>query len=192
LGIWWEKIMKKRAVHSLWIFLIIVLLTGQAHIASALTVKIDPAKVTLSGVGSTFTVSVLIDGVANLGGFQLNIHYDPAIVKINDAGDVTLGPFLGSTGNNVSALGPLLDNNTGKVTFGGFSFGANPGPNGSGTLAMIKFTVQSLSTGILDLNKVQVTNTQGTALTVDTVGDAVLQVARKSSSSGFLFLLFSQ
>lgn len=77
-----------------------------------------PSEVEATG---PFEVSVTIDEVQNLGAFELELTYDPALLHVDT---VTLGDFLGSTGNAASPVGPtIIDNGVGTVTFGGFSFG---------------------------------------------------------------------
>jgi hypothetical protein len=159
------------------VFFIFLFLMSPFSMANALTVKLDPASVTLPAPGNTFNINVLIENVTDLGGFQFDINYNPSIVTIVDASAVTLGSFLGSTGRSTSPLGPTIDNVTGKVTYGAFSFGTNPGPNGNGILATITFIVQSQANGILDLNNVQVADTVANVLTIDTVGDATLSIS---------------
>ena len=46
-------------------------------------------------------------------------------------------------------LGPQIDNDAGTMTFGGFTFGNQPGPDGDGTLAAV--TMMAQRTGISPL-----------------------------------------
>jgi len=154
------------------VFLLFIL--TQVGLANALTVRLNPSTVNLTTAGATFDIDVMVDDVTNLGGFQFDIGYAPAIVTVENASDVTLGPFLGSTGRTVTPVGPSIDNTAGKVTFGAFSFGVPAGPNGSGLLATIKFTVQSQTAGTLDLNNVTLTDINANPITVDVIGDTTL------------------
>jgi hypothetical protein len=150
-------------------------LFAQVGLANALTVKLNPASVDLNTAGATFDIDVLIEDVTDFGGFQFSIDYNPAIVTVENAADVVLGPFLGSTGRGAIPVGPTIDNVAGKITYGAFTMGAAPpGPSGNGLLATITFTVQSQANGLLDLNAVQITDIAGVPLTVDTVGDSNL------------------
>ena len=121
------------------------------------TVRIDPPQSTVT-VGENFAVSVMIDGASNLGAFQFDLLYVPAIVTV-DA--VTLGDFLDSTERSVSSVGPNIDNEAGRVTFGAWSLGQQPGPDGTGELATISFTAQGVGDSLLDLREVLVLNTAG-------------------------------
>jgi outer membrane protein assembly factor BamB len=141
---------------------------------SSLKVFINPSRITLPSVGSTFTVDINIEGVKNLGSFQFDINYTPQIVSIENNSDITLGDFIKSTGRNATQLGPDIDSTSGTVILGSFTFGDSPGPDGRGVLATIKFTVKSRASGTLNLDNVAITDIDGTALTVDTVSDATL------------------
>jgi len=101
---------------------------------------------------SNATVDVRVEDITDLGGFEFQLDYDPAIVYVDD---VTLGSFLGSGGKNTAALGPTIDNGSGSVTFGGFSYGSGTGADGTGTLATITFSPQVTGTTALTLSNVQ-------------------------------------
>jgi len=101
---------------------------------------------------------VLVDKALNLGSFEFELLYQPAAIYVKS---VVLGSFLGSTGRSTGVVGPVIDNTAGKVTFGAFSFGSQPGPSGTGTLATITFSTVGVGTSTLDLQNGQVTDTQG-------------------------------
>jgi subtilisin family serine protease len=90
-----------------------------------------------------FTVDVQVQDVSDLAAFEFDVTYDPVVVHVVD---VTLGAFLGSGGLNTVALGPDIDNGTGRVTFGGIGYGSGSGANGSGTLATLTFSPQAAGT----------------------------------------------
>ena len=142
-----------------------------------LTLRLDPATVDMCTVGETFDVQVMIDNVTDLGGFQFRIDYDTSIVTVADAGDVSFGPFLGSTGRTASALPATIDNSAGTIDYGAFSFGNPAGPNGTGLLATITFTVQSQASGTLDLTNSTVTDTAAAEIAVDSEGDTALDAS---------------
>lgn len=125
---------------------------------NAPTVTLSPNPLTMP-VGTTATLQVQIGGAQDLGAFEFIIAYDPAVVRVNT---VTLGPFLGSTGNTATLLGPVIDQNAGTVRFAGYTVGNTAGPNGSGQLATIQ--VQGLRDGVstLDFTKVRITNRAAT------------------------------
>jgi hypothetical protein len=119
-------------------------------------VRLEPANSTVAA-GSTFTVTVMIDEAVDLGAFQFDLRYTPSILQVEA---VTLGGFLASTGRTAASAGPRIDNGTGLASFAGFSFGTQPGPNGSGALALVRLRAVVAGTSLLDLDKVQVLDTQ--------------------------------
>jgi hypothetical protein len=119
-------------------------------------VRMDPANLTVAA-GSTLTVTVMIDEAVDLGAFQFDLHYIPSTVQVET---ITLGGFLASTGRTAAPAGPRIDNGTGFASLAGFSFGTQPGPNGSGALALVRLRAVGAGTSPLDLDKVQVLDTQ--------------------------------
>jgi len=136
------------------------------------TVRIAPAASSVEAE-AVFTVDIVIEDVEDLGGFEFDLTYDPAIVQVTD---VSLGPFLGSTGRNTGTIGPEIDNTTGRVSFGAFSFGTELGPSGTGTLATITLSAAGAGTSLLDLQNTQVTDTQGNLQTPVTEEDGTVTV----------------
>jgi len=139
------------------------------------TVKIDPPEKTVDS-GSTFTVDVAIEDASDLGAFEFELTYDPTCVNTVSPCDdaVTLGPFLGSTGRGVIPLGPNCE--SGSVTFGASSYGANPGPNGDGVLATITFkSGMNQCDSPLHLQNVIVTDTAGNTQSIST-DDGIVHV----------------
>ncbi|MBC8254744.1 MAG: hypothetical protein H8E35_12070 [Ardenticatenia bacterium] len=130
--------------------------TETAFPLPAATLRLQSASPVASG--KTFTVAVEIEGATDLGGFQFDIAFDPAVVQVED---VTLGDLLGSTGRSTTPLGPVIDNAAGAVTFGGFSFGDQPGPSGDGVLAVVTWTALGVGSSPLHLENVQVVDVAG-------------------------------
>ncbi len=144
--------------------------TSTPTLSTPVLLKLSPATTLIhhppSGVATSAPVPIQIniEDAANLGGFQFDIHYNSASLVISGAPDVVLGPFLGSTGNTTIPLGPVIDNNTGQVTYGASTLAAQPGPNGSGNLATITWSTSYVSQKTvvsLDFTNVIVTDTLG-------------------------------
>ena len=128
-------------------------------------VKLAPAIKRVNLSGGAFTVDLTAESVANLGGFQTDLLFDPASVNVNA---VSLGTFLNSTGRTVVLVGPTIDNTTGKVTFGAFSLGSQPGVSGAGTLATITFQPKALGATALRLQATGLSDPSGNAIAVAT------------------------
>lgn len=126
---------------------------GLAETVTA-TVSIQPVT-SVVVLNRTFTVSVVISDVVNLGAFQFDLRYDPAVIQGVDA---TLGPFLSSTGRSGHPTGLRIDDEAGVLSFGAYSLSYPPqrGPDGSGVLAEVALTGRSTEVSTLDLERVQV------------------------------------
>lgn len=146
---------------------------GEAALARQdATVRIDLAQSVVKA-GQTFTVSVMIDGASDLGGFEFTLLFASALVTVES---VTVGDFPGSTGRQViTAVGPTIDNQVGTVSLGVVTVGSAPGPNGTGVLSTITLTAQGPGESPLDLQDVQVVNTSAGRTTI-TVEDGIIRV----------------
>jgi hypothetical protein len=167
--------MKKRAIRSssiaLWLVTLLVAtwvyaapvtpsqLLGQGAVSDPV-IRLDPSSQTTQS-GVTFAFNVVVDNVTDLGGYQFTVTFDPGVVHVQN---VTLGPFLASTGRTVGALGPHIDNAAGSFTFGGYSFGSGAGPNGTGTVAEVTLQAMWGGSSALTFSGVQLTNTQAIVL----------------------------
>ena len=138
------------------------------------TVSVVPASQDVDTQAS-YALTITLEGAQDLGAFEFDLGFDPALLQVDD---VTLGDFLGSTGRNTAELGPNISNDTGIVTYGAFSFGAQGGPDGAGVLAIVSFTT-FITEGVSDLNlqSVQIINTQAQTQTVTAVGGSVAVLA---------------
>jgi hypothetical protein len=132
------------------------------------TVRVEPAEIQASA-GEAVQVTIEIDNVMNLGAFQFDLTYDPAIVEIDN---IALGDFAGGTGRSMNPLGPKIE--AGKALFGAFSFGDAAGPDGSGTLAVVTLKAQTEGQTSLSLENVQVVDVRGGRITVSTVGATMM------------------
>lgn len=133
------------------------------------TVSLEPSA-QVANVGNTLTVHVNIANATDLGAYQFNLAYDPAILQLTNA---TNGSFLGSSGRSVSQLGPIIDNSLGTLTLGAFSFGDPVGPNGTGPLADLTFTMVGTGSSDLVLSNLILTTTTAAPVTSGVVGGSV-------------------
>jgi hypothetical protein len=135
--------------------------------SATLTVEI-PADVV---AGGQFTATVRIDGVTDLGAYQLRPQFDDAGLQLISVQD---GGFLASTGRIPACQTSAPEG--GVPTYFCVTAGTQPpGPSGAGVLATI--TVQALVAGTYDLTlaDVQVTTPNGTEAPV-TVAPATVTV----------------
>ncbi len=119
--------------------------TPTAPLPSTAT-RVSPAAQTVSA-DANFTVDITVENVTNLGSYEWQLAFDPAL-----AGYVSVvnGPFLGSTGRSVFCPSPILD--VGSVRFGCVTTGLlPPPPSGSGVLSTVTFSALAPGTSLLDL-----------------------------------------
>jgi hypothetical protein len=134
------------------------------------TVSIAPASRDLE-TQTTGTFTITVEDATDLGGFEFDLTFDPAHLQIDG---VAPGDFLGSTGRNIGELGPTIDNVTGTLSYGGFSFGSQAGPTGTGTLAVVSYTTTlTEGTSALDLQNVQILDTDAQTQPVQTIDGSV-------------------
>jgi hypothetical protein len=137
------------------------------------TVRVEPARLDVRP-GEDFEVQVMIDDVEDLGGFELNIAYDPSVIELKDA---AVGDFLGSTGAMVVPLGPQVSEEEGTLAFGAAGFSEGAGPAGSGVLVTISgAALREGGSSALRLEKVSLLTAASEALSAQTEdGEIVVQ-----------------
>jgi hypothetical protein len=127
---------------------VVLLLVSGAGAARAVgpaqsgVVAVVPAELTVEP-GATFTIEVTIRDVSDLGSYEFVLAYDPTVVQTRE---LVSGGFVEGSDRATIALGPDIDNEAGRVTYGIASFGDLPGVAGSGTLAVI--TLEALADGV--------------------------------------------
>jgi uncharacterized repeat protein (TIGR01451 family) len=126
------------------------------------TIKVSPASKRVPLSGGSFTIDIVAEDVTNLAAYQVELTYDPAIVRVMA---VTPGPFLGSTGRSVAPVGPTINNNAGRAAFGAFTFGSQSGVNGAGVLATVTLEPQTKGTSQLTLGNLRLADPNSTPLT---------------------------
>jgi hypothetical protein len=157
--------------------------TAEAHGINAAVprapaiLNIQPSHQTVSA-GSTFSASVIVSNVTDLGAFQFALNYSPTLISSLGG---TPGNFPGSTGRTiyVPVSAPLIS--VSKLIYGAYTTGAMSGANGAGTLATFSLRAQSGGTVLLHLS-----GASGYPLEVtDTFGDR-LEIAVQDASVDIL------
>jgi len=133
------------------------------------TMRVDPVESVVE-VGETFTITVMIDEASDLGAFQFDLLYITTTVTVDG---VALGDFPGSTGRTVIPVVPIVDNQVGRARFGAWTLGSAPGPDGTGELAIVTLMTQGVGVSTLDLQEVQVLDTNARRQT-PTVEDGIV------------------
>jgi hypothetical protein len=132
----------------------------------------------INAKGAPFPVTVLIDGVENLGAFEFLFAFDAKLLKFVEAKE---GAFLGSSGREVQCLSPRASE--GLVKFTCLTLGPTPdGPSGSGVLATVTLEPLAEGTSGLELRGITITNPAATKLPI-TSQDSLVAVGQPLESS---------
>ena len=101
-------------------------------------------------------VTIQVQQIANLAGFELELSFNPAVITVID---VTEGDFLKQSGGETFSPDPEMDNINGTVsmTVGRLTPG---GANGAGSLAQIRFQAKTTGQSPLTLTTVKLADTR--------------------------------
>lgn len=147
---------------------------GPARAAAPTLVLVAPAGP--QPPANTLALELRILDASNLGAFELDLVYDPAMVQVTG---FTLGSFLGQTtsctpmaGRCAIALGPRAQ--AGAIALGAYTTGTGAGPTGDGTLGVLHLR----PTGRGGVTTLQITNARltdvGATLSIPATRDATL------------------
>jgi len=105
--------------------------------ADGTSMTLDPSS-QVETLGTAVDVTVVVEGVTNLGAYDFELTFDPKVLKFSS---VNNGPFLKSTGRSAACFGPVLDNEFhDSVRYGCATVGSTvSGPSGTGALATVHF-----------------------------------------------------
>ncbi len=125
--------------------------------ASGTTIAITPASQAVH-MGQPVEFDIAVTGVTNLGAWQVQLHWDPAVLTYDSSSN---GTFLGSTGRSPACISPETNaaSGTAKFACGTVSSGSTPeGPSGDGVLTHVKFTTMAEGTTNIEFTDVQLAN----------------------------------
>jgi len=116
--------------------------------ANTTTLYVDPSSIIDTSLvsGSNFTTNINVNDVTDLAGFEFYVNYTTTVLS---AKEITLGSFFPS---NSVILHEETNDTLGYVRYVVNVPTGSLGINGSGTLAIIDFTVESTGETILDLS----------------------------------------
>jgi len=147
LGIRVDEVMNHKLVLRtfMMISLLVILAAASTCASPQTTVYVAPSAMTVT-VGQTFSVNIEISDVIDLYGWEFKLKWNPTFL---DVLNVTEGGFLKSGGDTF--FWPIMNNTEGCILADCTLIGNITGVNGSGTLAIVKFEVESAGESILDL-----------------------------------------
>ncbi|MDE0684774.1 MAG: leucine-rich repeat domain-containing protein, partial [Candidatus Poribacteria bacterium] len=125
-------------------------------------------------VGDRFTVQLKAENISDLAGWQSDIVFDPAVLKVNN---VSEGSFLKQSGGRSHFLKGTIDNTTGRIDGIGSARISEGGGSGDGTLLSITFTAIANGESRLSLRRFQAGSSLGETISarppdmIITVGD---------------------
>ena len=131
---------------------------------------IAPATHSVALSGGQFCVKARVEKTPELHAFEFTLGFPPDLLE---GVEVTLGPFLGSTGRAPLALPADIDNTTGRIRFGAVTSGNNPGATGTGDLATVCFTPEKAGTAALNLTMGKLSGPDGGAIPASLAGGSV-------------------
>ncbi len=147
--------------------------------------RLDPPSQSVDVGNGPFTVSVMIDNVTNLGSYEFEVQFDPAVVRFVGVED---GGFLGSTGRQLQCptarlIYPAEGELPNTIHFGCATLNPTPpGPDGSGRLAVV--TLAPVASGQSNLILVASTTDTGTTDVQDNGLNAVAQNGEVTITGG--------
>ena len=144
--------------------------------AQTVSMSVRPANGVIFA-GQSFTASVVVSNVTDLGSFQFTLGYSPTAMQVLS---ITLGTLPGSTGRTFMTTGPIISATNGNATFGAFSLGTTPaGANGNGAIAIVTMKALTASQSSLALQEVLVSDRQANSQSVVQSGASVRIIAPK-------------
>lgn len=123
--------------------------------------------------GGTFEVRVEVEGVTDLGAFEFNLAFDPAVLAFEG---VEASGFLGSTGRSVGCVdADFFTPQHDIFAFACATLGPEPpGPSGAGVLATAKFHPIGRGPSPLSLSGVKLAGTLGQDIPVSAEGNSII------------------
>jgi hypothetical protein len=115
--------------------------------AQTSTMFVDPPNIQNITVGNTFVVTLKVENVQHLYGWQIQLLWDPSILACQKAEYPTTDYVF--AGNITVPVTPVIDNVTGMLKFGSSLLGVGSF-SGSGSMATVTFEV--VATGSSPLN----------------------------------------
>ena len=112
-------------------------------------------------VGDTFTLQLKAENISDLAGWQSDITFDPAVLKVNN---VSEGNFLKQAGGRTHFLIGTIDNTNGRITGVGSARVSEGGVSGEGTLLSVTFTAKANGESRLSLRKFQAGSSLGESI----------------------------
>lgn len=156
----WKRGLGRSAIAVLLLALAWAVIAGRGDAQAPVTVRVFGPDAPVAA-GQTFAVTVAVDNVQNLGAYEFEFNFDPAVATTT-VNNIQLAPFLSSTGRTAAALRLASSpGRPGTPLFGAYSYGTSDGPSGSGVLATITMSAASPGASQLSLTGLTMTDVLG-------------------------------
>lgn len=153
----------------------ILILSALNSPAPASTLIVLPAGIELPAPNETFTVTIDIHDITDLGAFDVTLAYEPDIVTIQNESNASLSETLENHPRNFQTANLNVNNALGRLRFSVFSIGDTPGPSGNVPLVSVTFTVRDCLDSAVSLSNITLTDTSGAQLFGIAAENAVLK-----------------
>ncbi len=170
--------------------LALVFLSSRSAAQQPVAVRVQgPASPVVAG--QPFVVTLLAENAANLGAFEFEYNFTPAVAAAT-VNNIQLGPFLGSTGRTTGELRlASAPGRPGVPLYGAYSYGTAGGPSGNGVLATVTMTAVAPGASQLSLTQLKMTTITGdeiasisTAGSVTVIGPRLIYMPLLRRNSG--------
>jgi hypothetical protein len=136
--------------------------TSRPALVAVTAARLTPAEVEI-GAGETTTVTLHVDGVTDLYGYQVTIDFDPDVLEVVDADEhepgiqVALGNFLSPDYVHENAA----DNTRGRIVCVITQLAPTTPVTGSGDLLIVTMSGRARGTSDLNLIDLKLANAEG-------------------------------
>ena len=121
-------------------------------------------------VDDTFTIDLKATDVSDLAGWQADIHFDPAILKVNN---VREGTFLKQNAGKTHFIDGTIDNTMGRISGLSSTRITEGGIDGEGTLLLVTFTIKTAGETQVTLHEFVAGTSTGETVTTNPTGITV-------------------
>ena len=121
-------------------------------------------------VDKTFTINLKVADVSDLAGWQSDIHFDPAILKVNN---VREGTFLKQAGGRTHFRRGTIDNTAGRINGVSSTRLTQGGVDGEGTLLSVSFTIKDVGETQVTVHGFVAGTSTGETITANPTGISV-------------------
>ena len=145
--------------------------TFNAEVVGESKAKLLSSKIGSIAVGGTFTLELMVEGIIDFAGWQLEVAFNPSVLE---AISVAEGDFLKKNGGNTLFQEGNIDNVAGSITGISAVSISTSGVSGTGPLLSINFKAKNTGEGLLRLDAVKLGSIMGASIPYEVVINPVI------------------